>query len=57
MEAKTASGERENTLVKVASSTGEFSIAGTKSAMSKIPIEKKEAKMPVVTTRFAAFFP
>ena len=57
MEAKTASGERENTLVKVASSTGEFSIAGTKSAMSKIPIEKKEAKIPAVTTRFAAFFP
>ena len=57
IDAKTAKGESEKTFLNVISSTGEFSMAGTKSARSKIPIEKKEAKIPAITTRLAAFFP
>jgi hypothetical protein len=36
---------------------GEFSIAGRASATSTSIIEKKEAKIPVITTWTAFFFP
>ena len=49
MEAKTAIGESAKTWLKVLSSIGEFSMAGTALASNKIPIEKKEAKIPVIT--------
>ena len=57
MEANTAKGDSANTLWKVASSMGEFSMAGTTPANSKIPIEKKEAKIPATTTWLALFLP
>jgi len=50
-------GESANTFVNVASSMGEFGSAGTTPATSRIPIEKNEAKIPAITTLFAAFLP
>jgi len=46
-----------NTFVNKASSTGEFSIAGTESATYIIRVEKIAAKIPTVTTWLAFFFP
>ena len=40
-------GESANTWLKVTLSTGELSNAGTQFAIKSIPIEKKEAKIPV----------
>ena len=46
MEARTAKGDKENTWEKVSSPIGDEGIAGIKSASSKIPMEKNEAKIP-----------
>ena len=50
MDAKTAKGDKEKTRVKVTSSIGDEAMAGTSPASNKIPIEKKEAKIPATTT-------
>ena len=57
MEAKTAMGESANTLLKIASSNGDDSMAGATSAKSTSPMEKNEAKIPAVTIWFAFFRP
>jgi len=50
MEAKTANGDSPKTLEKIVLSTGELSIAGAMSATKIISMEKKEAKIPAITT-------
>lgn len=50
MDAKSAIGDRPKTSVKVSLSTGELDIAGTLLAIYRIPIEKKEATIPAITT-------
>ena len=50
-------GEKAKTWLKVSSSIGEFSIAGTAFAINNIPIEKKEAKIPIITTFQSRFGP
>ncbi len=57
IEAITARGVIEKTSLKTVSFIGEFSIAGSESATNKSIIEKKEAKIPVITTWMAFFFP
>ena len=46
---------KEKTWVKVVSSIGEEGIAGAAEATNKIPMEKKEAKIPATTTSLARF--
>ena len=57
IEAITARGVIEKTSLKTLSFIGEFSIAGSESATNKSIIEKKEAKIPAITTWMAFFFP
>lgn len=57
IEAITARGVIEKTSLKTVSFIGEFSIVGSESATNKSIIEKKEAKIPVITTWIAFFFP
>ncbi len=49
-EASTAKGDKAKTLLKTSLSTGEEGIAGTQLEIKMIPMEKKDAKIPVVTT-------
>ena len=57
MEAKTAMAVAPNTLVNNGLSMGLQSVAGTASETYTMSNEKAEAKIPVVTTWFALFFP
>lgn len=50
IEAKTAKGDNPKTLEKVSSFIGELDIAGETSETKIINIEKKEAKIPAITT-------
>ena len=50
IEANTARGDKPKTLENVSFSMGELSIAGATSAINIISMEKKEAKIPAMTT-------
>ena len=57
MEANTATAVAPKTFVNSSSFIGLSAIAGAASANKTINSEKKEAKIPTVTIRFAFFLP